>query len=432
VRKNILYLHSHDTGRYIQPYGYAFSTPHLQKLAEQGVLFRQAYCAGPTCSPSRAALLTGQYPHQNGMLGLAHRGFRMKDYRHHLVQILKSAGYSCFLSGIQHELHTPQDPWRTIGYDAFLGTCDQAEKKACQFLSGNPPEPFFLSVGFIETHRPFPQVPAENARYVNVPHPLPDRPEVRVDMAGFQESVKILDRKMGLVLEALEANGLKDRTVVICTTDHGPAFPRMKCTLYDGGIGVMLIIRDGENFTGGKVIDSLISQIDILPTICQYLKIPPPEWLQGVSLLPLLSGKEEVRKEIFAQINYHAAYEPCRCIRTERYKYIKRYHSYLRPVLPNTDAGFSKSFWLRYNWNEHRLPREELYDLIFDPGETNNLVASPEVSDVLNQMRNKLKEWMKKTEDPLLEGNLPLPETARLNPQNGLDPGEPTLPAGKR
>ena len=90
---NILYLHSHDTGRYIQPYGYAVPTPHIQKLAEEGILFRQAYCAAPTCSPSRASLLTGQCPHSNGMLGLAHRGFALNDYHRHILHTLRPAGY---------------------------------------------------------------------------------------------------------------------------------------------------------------------------------------------------------------------------------------------------------------------------------------------------------------------------------------------------
>ena len=91
---NILYLHSHDTGRYIQPYGYAVPTPNLQRLAEEGVLFRQAFCASPTCSPSRAALLTGMFPHVNGMLGLAHFGFTLNDYSQHIVHTLRRAGYT--------------------------------------------------------------------------------------------------------------------------------------------------------------------------------------------------------------------------------------------------------------------------------------------------------------------------------------------------
>src|ERR671936_1823714 len=99
VRPNILYLHSHDTGRYVEPYGHAIPTPAVMRLAHEGVLFRQAFCAPSTCSASRACLLTGQYAHSNGMLGLAHRGFPLKDYRHHIVHTLRKIGYWSGLVG---------------------------------------------------------------------------------------------------------------------------------------------------------------------------------------------------------------------------------------------------------------------------------------------------------------------------------------------
>ena len=99
TRPNILYIHSHDTGRYVQPYGYAVATPNIQKLAEGGVVFRQAFSAAPTCSPSRAALLTGQSAHSSGMLGLAHRGFALKDMNQHLVNTLRAAGCTSTLIG---------------------------------------------------------------------------------------------------------------------------------------------------------------------------------------------------------------------------------------------------------------------------------------------------------------------------------------------
>ena len=101
-KPNILYIHSHDSGRYIQPYGYGIPTPHLQKIAERGILFRQACCAAPTCSPSRAALLTGQAAHSSGMMGLVNRGFALKDYKQHIIHTLKSVGYTSALAGIQH------------------------------------------------------------------------------------------------------------------------------------------------------------------------------------------------------------------------------------------------------------------------------------------------------------------------------------------
>src|SRR3712207_3518728 len=105
---NILYLHSHDTGRFVQPYGHQVPTPNIQRLADQGLLFRRAYCAAPTCSGSRSALLTGMYPHTNGMMGLAHRGFRLFDYSHHLVHTLREAGYWSGLIGERSEEHTSE------------------------------------------------------------------------------------------------------------------------------------------------------------------------------------------------------------------------------------------------------------------------------------------------------------------------------------
>jgi N-sulfoglucosamine sulfohydrolase len=110
---NILYVHSHDTGRWVRPYGYATRTPNIQRLAEEGVIFRKAFCAAPTCSGSRACLLTGQYAHSNGMVGLAHRGFSLKNYRHHIVHTLHELGYWSALIGEQHISKKPD----VIGYD---------------------------------------------------------------------------------------------------------------------------------------------------------------------------------------------------------------------------------------------------------------------------------------------------------------------------
>src|ERR1700676_90282 len=112
AKPNIIYLHSHDSGRYLQPFGHAVPTPNLQRLSSEGVLFRRSFSAAPTCSPSRSALLTGQCPHRNGMLGLAHRGFSMHDYKRHIVHTLRDAGYVSVLAGLQHVAPKPE----MIGY----------------------------------------------------------------------------------------------------------------------------------------------------------------------------------------------------------------------------------------------------------------------------------------------------------------------------
>ncbi|MCD6520448.1 MAG: sulfatase, partial [Anaerolineae bacterium] len=348
-RLNILYIHSHDTGCYVQPYGYPVETPHIQKLAEEGVLFRQAFAVAPTCSPSRAGLLTGVCAHSAGMLGLAHRGFRLTDYKQHIIHTLREAGYRSTLIGMQHVAKDPT----MVGYDEIISLpsrrVEHVAPAAERFIESAPQEPFFLSVGFTETHRPFHEPAPEDVRYSLPPPTVPDTPETRRDMAAFKASVRVLDEGIGRVLQALENAGLAERTLVICTTDHGIAFPGMKCNLTDHGIKVMLIMRGPGGFEGGRVIDALVSHLDVFPTICELVGLEKPSWLQGFSLLPLLTNQVgEIRAEVFAEVTYHAAYEPQRCVRTKRWKYIRRFSGRRRPVLPNCDDGPSKDLWMNY------------------------------------------------------------------------------------
>jgi N-sulfoglucosamine sulfohydrolase len=433
-RPNIVYLHSHDSGRYLQPYGHAVPTPNLQKLASEGVVFRRAFSAAPTCSPSRASLLTGQCAHQNGMLGLAHRGFSMADYSRHMLHTLRKAGYRSVLGGLQHIASNPDQ----IGFDEMLRPKNTRAATvaplAAEFLRSRPAEPFFLDVGFFETHREYPEPTlADDPRYLQPPSPLPDTPQTRRDMAGFRASARLLDHGVGAVLEALERSGLAANTLVISTTDHGIAFPRMKCNLTDSGWGVSLIIRGPGLFTGGKVCDAMISHLDIFPTLCDLLAIDHPAWLEGRSILPVLRGeKEEINDEVFAEVNYHASYEPTRAIRTQRFKYIRRYGDRARPVLPNCDDGPSKDLWLEYGWRDREVAKEELYDLIFDPAEQNNLCLDRNAARALRDMRGRLNRWMTATSDPLLKGFVAAPPGAKVNPADGVSPKEPVVDANQR
>lgn len=423
-RPNILYIHSHDTGRYVQPYGHAVSTPNIQRLAEDGVLFRQAFCANPTCSPSRASLLTGKWAHSCGMLGLVNRGFSMSDYSQHIVHTLRDgADYHSVLGGLQHVA----PDLAQIGYDRILEGERSPEKivsRTVDFLKDAPSQPFFLDVGFFMTHREFPEPgPDGDPRYCLPPAPIPDTPENRYDMAAYKASARILDNSIGAVLDALDENGLAENTLVICTTDHGLAFPSMKCNLTDHGIGVMLIMRGPGGFTGGKVCDAMVSHIDVLPTICDLLDIAVPGEVQGSSMMPLIRGEmESIHEEIFAEVNYHAAYEPQRAVRTQRWKYIRRYSDRQKPVLPNCDGGPTKDVWMQHGWQDQYVAPEQLYDLIFDPNETHNLVNDSVVAAVFDDMRHRLDRWMDETEDPLLRGPIPPDPGAQLNDPASVSP----------
>ncbi|MCY3916867.1 MAG: sulfatase [Chloroflexi bacterium] len=432
-RPNILYIHSHDSGRYLQPYGHAIPTPNLQRLAERGVLFRRAYCAAPTCSPSRAALLTGQSPHSAGMLGLANRHFRLRDFKQHIIHTLKAAGYTSALAGTQHLSGTRYHGGAAdVGYDRILTEeRPQAHIAAADFIRSEPQEPFWLTVGFFETHREFPTEHDVNPDYVQPPALFPDSPGTRQDMANYIAMARILDDKIGHVLQALDETGLRENTLVIYTTDHGLAFPDMKCNLTDHGIGVALIMDGPAPFNGARAIDAMVSHIDIFPTLCDWLGINRPDWLQGHSMLPLLTGeRESIREEIFAEVSYHAAYEPKRAVRSERYKYIRRFDGRAKLVLSNIDDGFTKSEWLAAGYGESEIAPERLYDTWLDPVERVNLVDSAEHAEVLADMRARLDRWMRETDDPLLSGPVPAPPEAELNDPDGLSPQGPMTMAG--
>lgn len=410
---NIVYLHTHDTGRGIQPYDPGIKTPNLMRLAQEGVLFRNAYCVGPTCSPSRSGLLTGQYPHQNGMFGLAHRGFSLNDYGKHLANFLKGYGYETVLFGMQHEAADAN----TIGYDRVFAEERKSgadrelwdirnARKAKEFLEEYHDKPFFLSYGMEATHKPYPGIAADiNPDYIKVPSCLPDTEETREDYAGFLTSAEQADQILGQLIDVLKESGQYENTILLYTTDHGIALPHMKCTLYDTGIGVAMILS-APGYRKGTVVDALVSQIDWYPTLCQLLEIPYPEWLEGASFKPLLDGeREEVRAAVYAEINYHAARNPQRMVRTKQFKYIRQYYTTYAPC--NIDSGEAKEFLIAHGLLDWKTEKEQLYDLYMDPAERKNLAENPEYREKLEEMRALLQAHMEKTADKMETEGLP-------------------------
>jgi arylsulfatase A-like enzyme len=430
---NILYLHTHDTGRWIEPYGFFAPTPNLMRLAQEGVLFRQAFCAAPTCSPSRAALLTGQAPHAAGMLGLAHLGWGLSEPEHHLANFLSRQGYETHLCGVQHVATAERVD--ELGYSAInsqgQAAADEYAIRVLRERASTPLEkraPLFLDVGLFEPHRSGFGFGLDDgltdARYVPVPAGLPDTPEVRRDVADFAAAVQRADYRLGRVLGALRESGEAENTLVIYTTDHGPAFPLYKCNLSDKGIGVSLIVR-GPGFGGGEVCDALVSHLDLFPTICDVLGAPRPDWLEGESLCGSANGRErEIHEALFSEVTFHAGWEPMRAARTTRWKYIRRYVAgeSAGPVLANCDDGASKRLWMEQGGFCAR-PTEELYDLVLDPQEMVNLAAQPQFAPTLDEMRKRLDEWMKVTDDPLRSEYFAVPAHAKLSEPDAVHPG---------
>jgi N-sulfoglucosamine sulfohydrolase len=425
---NILYIHSHDTGRYLEPYGQPVATPNIQLLANQGFLLRNAHSAAPTCSGSRAALMTGEATHSNGMTGLAHRGWSLHDYGHHIVHALREAGYWSVLLG---EQHIAQDP-SVIGFDEVVDLpsthATDVAPATVEILDRLPSRPWFLSVGFYETHREFFHPTSIRDVLCSAPPVnLPDVPAVRADIAAFKASAVVLDQGVGAVLGVLDERRLEATTLVVFTTDHGIPFPGSKATLYDRGTNVSWIMRGPPGFTGGRVCDSLISQLDLFPTLCELAGVPEPPWLQGRSMMPIVRGEtDEVNDAIFAELTYHAAYEPQRSIRTKRWKYVRRFDDDRHtPVLPNIDDGPSKDVVIDLGWADRELPREALYDTGLDANEAVNLAADPQHTGRLSEMRERLEGWMRDTADPLLDGPMSAPEGALINRRDQRSPEEP-------
>ncbi|MEM6391546.1 MAG: sulfatase [Planctomycetota bacterium] len=439
---HILYLHSHDTGRHIQPYGAPVHTPNLQRLADQGVTFRHAFCAAPTCSPSRAALLLGQSPHRTGMFGLHHRGWSLSHPQRHLAHFLQDCGYRTARAGVHHVCNDAD----TAGYTDQLTEMHcgalRTRQAVSEFLqqreSHKDDRPLFLAVGFGETHRAgrgfaADYVTEDDARSTAPMPGLPNTPDTRRDAAEFNDSARRLDQHMGDILDRFATYSLTDNTLVICTTDHGIPFPGHKCNLTARGLGVMLILRGPKSsgLEAGRIIDPMVSHLDLYPTICDLIGAQAPDWLEGRSLLPLVRGEtDRLHNELFGEVTHHAAYEPMRSLRTERYAYVRRFGDRKLPVVANSDDGPSRDVWLEHGWADQTLPDETLYDLVFDPDETHNLAHDPAHADTLQAMRDRLDRWMQTTEDPIRQGPPPIPEAGVLvSADNGMGEPERVYPA---
>ncbi len=423
-RPNVLIIITHDTGRHLGCYGRGVDTPNLDRLAKEGVKFTHAFCTSPQCSPSRGSLQTGMMPHCDGLIGLVHRGFRLRPDVSKLPALLSKAGYSTHLFGLQHEA---RDPQKELGYQHVHheggNSIQNTPPYVMEFLAKSPQQPFFVMLGSGETHRQWPKVktPPEG---VKVPPWLPDAPEIQEDTAGLNELVRRVDRGVGQILDALDKSGLADNTLVIFTTDHGASFPGAKGTLFDPGIEISLLARGPKGFNGGRTIDALVSNIDIAPTVLSLCGAPVPCGMTGTSLLPLAQGKvERVHDRIFIENNYHSAYDPMRGVRTDEFKYIHSFEKRPLWLAANTDGNVASDNLTKEWFRVHRpevfqtpRPAEMLFDLTKDPWERKNVADDPKYAKTLAELRKQVNEWMRETSDPLLKGPMPAPKGARITP----------------
>lgn len=438
-RPNILLINCHDLGTFLGCYGIpTVHTPHIDALAADGVRFDRMFCVAPQCSPSRAALFTGRYPHTNGVMGLTHANFAWDLHagERHLAGLLREAGYHTALVGVHHELRheTMEQVARRCGFDEAVGEAanddapgDVMTGRALEVLrrQAGRDRPFYLQLGYYEPHRLTPKIREErdylgfigdyiepdDSLGLSIPPYLSDTPGARAETAELQGAVRYLDACVGRVLRELRALGLEENTLILFTTDHGLPFPRAKGSLYDPGLEIAFIVRyPARGWTGGRVQGELLSNVDVVPTLLEALDLPAPPNVQGQSFLPVLDGEASPpRAEVFSEITFHDYYDPRRAVRTERFKLIVNFSA--APAFMNT----SQSWRPRVDTEDPKYPMlayhplTELYDLTADPLERENLADRPEYREVHRALLARLFRWMRETRDPLLDGAVTSP-----------------------
>lgn len=420
AKPNIILFITHDQGQFLSCYDTSqtpnsLHTPNLDKLAKDGIRFTNYFCTAPQCSPSRGSIQTSLYPHQNGLMGLVNHGWTLPPHNKTIPMYLKENGYTTHLLGLQHE----SVDVKTLGYDTVSKRMKDYKYDTKTMLNEykkffkahkDDEKPFFANLGVIEIHRPF-EVWSEpvDPKTVIVPPFLPETDEVREDLGLFYGIINPIDETIGKILEFLDRTGLRENTLFIYTTDHGSPFPRAKCTLYDPGIKTLLIMNCPNNslFRGGKVLEQMISNIDLMPTLLDFIEAEIPEGIEGRSFMSVLKDSYlPFRSEVFTEKNYHDIYDPIRSIRTKEFKYIRNYEPSQYLFQMPIDIERSLSGQILKDKIEIQRTKEELYELKEDPNENHNLAYILAYNEILLELRQNLFNWMKRTNDPLLKGKI--------------------------
>jgi arylsulfatase A-like enzyme len=417
-RPNILWLIAEDFGPHLGCYGTReVWTPHLDRLAADGVRYTRCFTTAPVCSSSRSAFMTGMYQTSIGAHNhRSHRddGYRLPEGVRLLTDRLHDAGY--FTANIRE---MPAGfGFRGAGKTDWNFTVDGKPFDSDRWSDLSSHQPFFAQVNFQETHRKFRAPPRADPARVEIPPYYPDHPVTRSDWAAYLDSATELDRKVGLVLERLEADGLAASTVVVFFADNGQAHVRGKQFCYDSGLHVPLIIRwprgipTPGGFTPGTTDTRLISAIDLAPTVLEIAGTKPPGNMQGRVFLGDRAAPP--REHVFgARDRCDETVFRFRTVRDARHRYIRNFTPE-RPFLqPNEYKERSYPVWnlikelhaagkltpAQAVLARPSMPGEELYDLEKDPHEIVNLAGSPEHRAVLERLRAALDRWIEETGD---------------------------------
>jgi len=398
-------------------------TPHFDRVAREGALFQRAWCAAPSCTPSRGAMLTGRWPHQleEGGNLWSTLPAKFKVY----PELLEEAGYAVGCEGkgwgpgnvaAGGRKRNPAGP--PVKFEKFLAATLKDQ-------------PFCFWYGSMDPHRPYgPGTGAAaglKATDVQLPAAWPDSPEIRNDVLDYYFEVQRFDARVGELLTALEAAGRLDDTIVVVTSDNGMPFPRAKANLYDLGAHMPLAIRWPTKIKAGTVVDSFVTQVALAPTFLEAAGLTPPPEMAEKSLLPLLTGAAPGAEKVFTERERHAdvrqghASYPVRAVRTAKWLYLRNLrpdrwpagdpqHVFAVGEFGDVDPSPTKNFILGlrddpersrfFQLSLGRRPAEELYDVEKDPHQLHNLAGNSDHEATQAQLRGELEKWMRDTGDP--------------------------------
>ncbi|MGB2712928.1 MAG: sulfatase [Vicinamibacterales bacterium] len=427
ARPNILFAIADDwSWAHAGAYGdRTVATPTLDRIAKEGARFTHAFTASPSCTPSRAAILTGQVVHRLAEGGNLH-GYLPARFAVY-PDLLETAGYFVGFTrkGWGPGRFEPGGRSRNPAGPQFSGFDE--------FMKQRPAgRPFCFWFGSQDPHRPYEKGSGLKAgmklESVVVPPFLPDTPEVRSDLLDYYFEVQRFDREVGQILDTLSRSDELDNTLVVITSDNGMPFPRAKANVYDAGARMPLAMRWPGRIPAGRTIDAFVSHTDLAPTFLEAAGLNRAAGMTGNSLMALLEGKQVTgRDHVFVERERHANVRngdlsyPVRAVRTRDFLYIRN----LRPdrwpagdpeqyfaVGPfgDIDGGPTKSLLLDRQRDGHigkffelatgKRPAEELYDLRRDPWQVVNVADDSQHARIKAELRSALDRWMRETGDP--------------------------------
>jgi len=432
---NVLLFMTEDLGPHLSIYGdNTIYTPQIDNFASDATVFTNAYAAAPTCSPSRAALFTGTYPHENGHYLLAQpNGGSLNPNTVNFVSVLNDANY---YTGLNYKIHV--DPESTIPFHEFYSVIPTSEDTRAQFESflGNIPDnkPFFYMAQSVQPHQPYslpwwPELPPPyTEKDAEDSLSLPDfgddiflTEDLKTEVAGYYTDIQRADEIFGEILDVLRTKNLLDNTLVIFTSDHGPHFGRGKMSVNELGIRIPFVARHPKiNAQRGEINNSLISLIDIFPTVLSAAGLQVPQFARGESIIKHIDDVESPddlsREYLFSEYIAHDSlnsYWPTRSVRGNRYKLIHNLlDTSLHPENPisrhsrkdiiasaNSRSGpRSKAIYELF-----RYPTQfQLYDLLLDPHETVNLIDDQNYTHIIEKLKAELLNWQLETNDPFV------------------------------